>query len=132
MTFILAVALLAIPSISSGQASPPPCTDSSVFFAFQVTEPASWIADTSLDVHPTSTVPNPANLVAFTVDTGGIPVAASFRVLKVTEPAVIAAARASLSAWRYRPARLRGCPVRQRVQTPVGRSGSTYGPSNVR
>ena len=121
MKFVVTLSWLMIPSMASAQAAPPACADSTMFFEFQVTEPARWIGDTALAAHPTPAVRNPANLVAFIVDTAGIPITASFHVLKVTDPTVIAAARASLPAWRFRPAVLGGCRVRQRTQTPVGR-----------
>ena len=121
MKLLIALGLFAMPSIVNAQTGTATCADSALFFEFQVDAPATWIADTALAAHPTPPVRNPANLVAFTIDTAGVPILASLRVLKVSDAAVIAAVRASVAAWRFRPARVRGCPVRQRVQTPVGR-----------
>jgi hypothetical protein len=120
MRLAAVLGLFAFAGSARAQSAHPACADSTVFFEFQVTTHARWIADSALVVHPTPTVKNPANLVQFVVDTAGVPAPATLRVLKRTDAAVIAEARASMSTWRYRPAILNGCPVRQLVQTPIG------------
>lgn len=101
------------------------CPDSTIFFEFQVGsadgQPARWISDSSLAVHPMPKIQSPPNLVQFVVDTAGVPVARSFHVLKVTDSAIVAEARASITRWRFTPAIRDGCHVRQLVQTPIGR-----------
>jgi hypothetical protein len=101
------------------------CPDSTTFFEFQVVaaggKPTRWIEDTALAVYPVPATRNPANLVQFVVDTAGVPVARSFHPLKVTDTAVVAAARQSLAQWRFTPAVRDGCKVRQLIQTPIGR-----------
>jgi periplasmic protein TonB len=52
----------------------------------------------------------------YVVDTAGRAEAGSLRTLRSTHPAFEAAARASVLATRYRPARVRGRPVRQLVR----------------
>jgi hypothetical protein len=102
-----------------------PCPDSTTFLEFQIVagdgQPARWINDTALAVHPIPAVRNPANLVQFVVDTSGIPLARTFHALKVTDATLVEAARQSLARWRFAPAVRDGCVVRQLIQTPIGR-----------
>lgn len=101
------------------------CPDSTTFFEFQVVaadgDPAHWIVDTSLAVHPTSRSQNPLNLVQFVVDTAGTPVARTFHAIKITDTAIVNEARRSINEWRFTPAVRDGCKVRQLIQTPIGR-----------
>ena len=115
------LATLMLPAALGAQATRASCPDSVTYFEYQVTKPARWIADSSLTVHPTAPVRNPANLVQFVVDTSGAPIAQTFRALKVTDADVASQARASVATWRFVPATLGDCSVRQLVQTPIGR-----------
>jgi hypothetical protein len=111
-----------------------PCPDATTFFEFQVVaaagQPARWIVDAAIAVHPTSVVGsspdrplagNPPNFVQFVVDTLGVPVTETFHAVKVTDAALVEEARQSLSQWRFTPAVRDGCNVRQLIQTPIGR-----------
>jgi TonB family protein len=67
-------------------------------------------------------------VLEYVVDTAGRAEPASIRVLQSSHPAFAAAARSSVLGSRYRPARLRGNPVRQLVRQalsfrPVSRPG---------
>ena len=120
MRLLIVLGVLVAPAISHSQAPARACPDST-FFEFQVTRGAHWIADTSLAVHRLPPSRNPANLVQFVVDTTGIPILRSFRVLKVSDRTLIADVRSSLGDWRFTPSTSDGCKVRQYIQTPVGR-----------
>lgn len=59
-------------------------------------------------------------VVLFVVDTLGTVEPGSWRVLSSTHPAFEAAAREAILRSRFQPARIRGRPVRQLVQQPLG------------
>lgn len=95
-------------------------------FEFQVDVPASAIPD--------STHPHPAAdrfaarkddpeaiIVQFVVDTSGVPIARSFKILKSPSPALSDSVRAVFSLWRFTPSRRGACHVPQLVQTAVVR-----------
>jgi hypothetical protein len=112
--------LLLIPAAALGQGAAR-CPDRTVFFEFQVERAAAWIVDSTLDVHPMPDARSPRNLVQFQVDTAGVPRPLTFKVLKVSDSALVLEARRSLAKWRFKPAVRYGCRVVQLVQTPVGR-----------
>ena len=123
MRIWIAAALLSLPGMAHAQARPPACADTAIRFEFQVTmnggELARWIVDTTVSVRPTPRVPSPANIVQFAVDTLGLPIPWSFRVLRIADSSLIAETRRSVALWRFHPATVNGCVVRQLVQTPV-------------
>ena len=119
MRILLTSALLVLLAIAMGQT--PACADSTVHFEFEVSPPARWLTDTTGAVRPTPAVRDPSNLIQFVVDTLGAPQPRTFRALRVTDSALVAEARRTFSSWRYAPALLNGCRVRQLVQTPIGR-----------
>jgi hypothetical protein len=93
-------------------------------FEFQVDVPAKAIPD--------STHPHPAAdrfaakkddvdaiIVQFVVDTAGVPIQASFRVLKTPSSQITDSVRAAFPSWRFTPARQGNCLVPQLVQTTV-------------
>ena len=121
MRFLVFSVLVAMPFAAHAQAHGAACGDSTTYFEFQVTQPARWIPDSGAVVHPTAHVRNPDNLVQFVVDTAGAPVARTFHAVKGSDPTILADARVAIAQWRFSPARLNGCPIRQLVQTPIGR-----------
>ena len=118
MKSIALTTLLLIPSVTLAQAERCPRT---VFFPFQVEQPAIWIVDSTLEVHPLPDSRHAPNLAQFHIDTAGVPRPLTFKVLKVSDSAVVLEARRSLAKWRFKPAVLHGCRVAQLVQTPIGR-----------
>ncbi len=121
MNLLLVAWLLAYSAPAPSDAPTRLCPDSTTFFEFQVGVRARWIADTALAVHPLPATGSPRNLVQFVVDTAGAPVTRTFHALKVSDPDLVAEARRSLAQWRFTPAVLDGCNVRQLIQTPIGR-----------
>lgn len=94
-------------------------------FEFQVERPPAFLTEVGLGVRP---VRDPVRayetggdtvLVQFVVDTLGVPLPATFKVLKATRPEQAAQARAALPRWRFAPATLGGCKVPQLVQTAL-------------
>ena len=118
MKSIALTALLLIPSVTLAQAERCPRT---VFFPFQVEQPAIWVVDSTLEVHPLPDSRHAPDLIQFTIDSAGVPRPLTFKVLKVADSALVLEARRSLAKWRFKPAVLDGCRVAQLVQTPIGR-----------
>jgi hypothetical protein len=96
-------------------------------FEFQVERPATFVGPTDTRPRPASPQP-PANeplgdraVVQFVVDTSGVVVESSVKVVRADSDstAAVDAVRAASRHWRYSPARVQGCPVRQLVQTTV-------------
>jgi TonB family protein len=56
--------------------------------------------------------------VQVAVDSMGVPVPETLRVLRSPDESLAAAVKAVVLQWRFEPARLRGRPVRQMVQIP--------------
>ena len=125
MRTLIATACLAVAAVTAGaQAATRACQDRVVYFEFQVSDagqPAQWIVDTTFTVHPTPAILDPPNLIQFVIDTLGVPVAPTFKALRITDSALVAEARRTFSRWRYTPAIHSSCVVRQVIQTPVGR-----------
>ena len=123
MNILIVASLLALREPATLRIAPRLCPDST-FFEFQVLvadgRTASWIPDSTLSVHPIHTNGR-ASLLQFVVDSTGVPVAATFHPLKLADTAVVAEARRSLGQWRFNPAVVNGCKVRQLMQTEIGR-----------
>lgn len=101
------------------------CVVDRPYFEFQVEAPATFIDDSASRAAgwvPGRAMRGDTVSVQFVVDTVGRPEPGSFRVVRVQREALVDSARQALSTWRYAPARLRGCRVRQLVQTPVTRT----------
>ena len=88
------------------------------YFEFQVEKPAFYLRDPSLSPHP---VDSASTLVQFVVDTTGRVEIPTFRVLRTPEMALIDEVKQVLARWKYLPAEINGCKVKQLVQTGVGR-----------
>jgi hypothetical protein len=87
-------------------------------FEFQVDQPARYIDDGK-----TSPKPMPrgdsSTLVQFVVDTAGVPVEKTYRVLKLASVEFTNDVLKVASTWRFEPAKKGGCNVPQLIQTPV-------------
>lgn len=116
---IVIVLTCIVPSIVGAQRASA-CPDSSTYFDFQVSSQATWLRDSTLTTVPYAENGSLRDLVQFVVDTAGVPVLRTLHVLLSRNPEVIADVRRTLEQWRYTPARLGRCPVRQLVQTRVG------------
>ena len=92
-------------------------TTAAGYFEYQVERPAE---PQSVPTGPSRPGPDAA-LVQFVVDTAGV---AEPATVKVVEPAQAASARllATVAMWRFTPAQVYGCRVRQVVQVPVWRT----------
>ena len=112
-------ALIVAPTLAHAQSGA--CADATTHLEYQMSAPARWLRDSTLAVHPTSDTRSPQNLVQFVVDTAGIPQPSTFKVLKVSDSAVVTEARRTLAKWRFSPPVLNDCRVKQLVQTPIGR-----------
>lgn len=95
-------------------------------FEFQVDVPASAIPD-STHPHPAAnrfaaTRDDPgAIIVQFVVDTAGVPLPASLKVLKAPSRQTVDSVKIAFPGWRFTPARQGSCRVAQLVQTTVVR-----------
>lgn len=108
-----------------------PSTDCVVdrpYFEFQVETPARFIDDSASRAagwRPGPTMRGDTISVQFVVDTVGRPEPGSYRVVRAQQEVLGDSVRQALPTWRYMPARLRGCRVRQLVQTSVTRGRAT-------
>jgi len=94
-------------------------------FEVQVQRPARWIArddrvprpDASLEERP----PYSASyaLAQFVVDTSGRPERETLKMLALPAGLARETVVHSMKAWRFAPARVKGCPVAQLVQIPL-------------
>ncbi|MCC6930946.1 MAG: hypothetical protein IT359_18290 [Gemmatimonadaceae bacterium] len=93
------------------------------YFEFEVAQPATFIADSTVSPRPSrrraATAAAELALVQFVVDSSGVPDPQSFKVLVANDRDLVSTGRAVLARWRFRPARLHGCAVPQLVQTPL-------------
>ena len=87
-------------------------------FEFQVQKPARYQGARDVTPHPSA---DGETLVQFIVDSTGALDAASFKVLRSADPALVSDARRILSRWTYLPAEVDGCKVPQLVQTMIVR-----------
>lgn len=95
-----------------------------IYFAFEVDSSAAFVADSSLPVRPApdqrAARTNPSALLfTVVVDTLGVPELPTFKVLRMPSRARVNAVRAVLARWRFTPARVDGCPVRQLMELAV-------------
>jgi len=106
-----------------GQQCTPPVSPA---FEFQVDSPASAIPD-STHPHPAADrfaarKDDPeAMVVQFVVDTSGIPIARTFKILRSPSGGLSDSVRAVFPRWRFTPSRQGSCRVPQLVQTAVVR-----------
>lgn len=95
------------------------------YFEFQVEVPAQWLPDSSVTPRPDPTRRATAEelpaLVQFVVDSAGVPVPRTYKVLKARDRELAEAGRRVVATWRFRPARIAHCSVAQLVQTPLAR-----------
>ena len=119
---IIGLAIFAPVAVKGQQCAPP----ASPAFEFQVDVPATAIPD-STHPHPAadrfaarSDDPS-AIIVQFIVDTAGVPLPSSFRVLKAPSPQIADSVKTVFPRWRFTPARRGSCRVAQLVQTAVVR-----------
>lgn len=124
MTLRVLVGILAIgvlPWTASAQA----CRSTDrIYFAFEVDPSAAFVADSSLPMRPApdqrlARADSSAVLFTVVVDTLGAPELQTFKVLRTPTRARVAALRAVLGRWRFTPARVAGCPVRQLIELAV-------------
>lgn len=113
MKLLLSLALAAFPVMASAQSRACPDT---VYYMFQMTQPARWIADSAARVQPTPKAPN---VIQFVVDTLGVPRMRTFKALRVTDTALVADARNAVVHWRYTPGVRDGCRAAQLVRTGI-------------
>jgi hypothetical protein len=62
-----------------------------------------------------------ANMIAFVVDTLGVPEQNSIAALQIADSSLWRQAQVEFRRWRFEPARASGCRVRQRVVAAVTR-----------
>lgn len=89
------------------------------YFEFQVEQPATFLT-TTISPRPDAKASD-ANLVQFVVDTAGLPVLETFKVLRRQDSALVRAAYGTAPRWRFQPATIGSRPVCQLVQTPLAR-----------
>jgi hypothetical protein len=114
--------LAAAPTVGHGQdcaVSPLP------YFEFQVEVPAQWLPDSSVTPRPDPVrdvdAQELAALVQFVVDSAGVPVPRTYKILRARDRELAEAGRRVVATWRFRPARIATCAVAQLVQTPLAR-----------
>ncbi len=90
------------------------------FFEFQVETPAAYAGGTGPRYPDAERAAGKEGevLAQFIVDTTGRAEVASFKVLKASDPAFVAAVKSALPDMRFTPARVKGRAVRQLVQSP--------------
>jgi len=125
-TFVL-ILVLGSPAAARSQACPPTpaIARSPAWFEYQVEQPAHFLpAGAALpvpDVSLNQRAPYTADfaLVQFIVDTSGVPIAKSLKILIRPEGLVADSVAAALIHWRYQPAKAQGCRVPQLVQSAL-------------
>lgn len=119
------VALLQSTLVQAQECPPKPPAGAPAWFDFQVETPARFVPGSGQLPFPDVTLnqgrPYPSDfaLVQFIVDTSGVPVATSLKLLLRPEGLVTDSVTAAVGRWRYRPALARGCRVPQLVQTAL-------------
>ena len=104
---------------------PPPPSGGSLYFEFQVQEPARFTGDMTQLPVPDATdrrvrpFPPDFALAQFVVDSTGVPSPKSLRLLVKPESLSIETVQSALARWRFTPAKVAGCNVPQLVQTPL-------------
>jgi TonB family protein len=105
------------------KAAPQPqrVTDKQTFFEFQVEKEAKPLADNAGPRYPQELqLSNIEGTVTaqFVVDTTGLPIMETFKVLRSTDVRFIPPVREALSKWRFEPADVGGKKVKQLLQMP--------------
>jgi hypothetical protein len=85
---------------------------------FQVDQPARFIDDGKTSPKPMLRG-DASTLIQFVVDTTGVPVDKTYRVLKSASVEFANEVLKAASSWRFEPAKKGGCKVPQLFQTPV-------------
>lgn len=123
---VLAIIALMQSTLAQGQECPPkPPAGAPAWFDFQVETPARFVPGSGQLPFPDARLdqgrPYPSDfaLVQFIVDTSGVPIAKSLKLLLRPEGLVADSVTAAVVRWRYRPAIARGCRVPQLVQTAL-------------
>ena len=109
------------------QTCPPvaPIAGAAAWFEFQVDEAARFIPvdvvlpfpDPSLNQRAPSS--SDFALVSFVVDTNGVPLAHSLKILVRPDGLVADSVAAAVLRWRFQPAKVRACRVPQLVQSAL-------------
>jgi hypothetical protein len=92
-----------------------------VLFEFQVDRWAVFIDDSTTAVRPIRRGENGETLIQFVVDTLGRPELATLKGLKVPSASVLPVIREAMSRWRFVPAQIGNCHVRQFIQVLINR-----------
>lgn len=115
------------PSFAHLRACPPtpptPCAP--VWFDFQVAPPAQFVSADGVLPFPDATLnqrrpfTSDFALVQFVVDSNGVPVATSLKLLVQPVGLVADSVASAVQRWRYKPAVAKGCHVPQLVQSAL-------------
>ncbi|CAN5713712.1 hypothetical protein BH23GEM1_BH23GEM1_03540 [soil metagenome] len=90
-------------------------------FEFQVDQRAEFIEDSGFMRTASPSSRGSGNLaIQFVVDSRGLPELGSLKVLRSGSAASVARMRSAFPHWRFTPARLNGCAVRQLFHVEVG------------
>lgn len=113
------------PTRASTAGSTPGCPAGATqpYFEFQVTTPARFRTSVGAGGPFPLNAPGAqmVGLVQFVVDTSGQVLPETFKTLNATDAAAIETARRNSADWRFHPATLKGCRVRQLMQSPLWR-----------
>lgn len=129
--FVL-LCLLVAPTVIAGcrgstTSVPLPAADSAAIMAkahaaeaskVQGEKQAVYVGDTAVSPHPAS---SGSTVVQFVVDSTGRVRASTFKVVRVTDLALVDDAKRVLRRWRYMPAEIDGRKVSQLVETAIVR-----------
>jgi hypothetical protein len=113
-------------SLTLRSATTPPATPSTCdavktpLFEFQVDQPARYLDDGKSSPKP-MVRGDATTLMQFVVDTAGVPVDKTYRMLKSVSVEFTNDVLKIAPSWRFEPAKKGGCKVPQLVQTPVVR-----------
>ena len=123
--FLTAAALW--PSFAHPRVCPPtaPTPGAPVWFDFQVASPAQFVSADGILPFPDATLnqrrpfTSDFALVQFFVDSSGVPVATSLKILVQPAGLVAESVASAVQRWRYKPAVAKGCHVPQLVQSAL-------------
>ena len=107
------------------QCPPPSQFAGRPYFEFQVSQPAVYLGKDSMRVRPDATQhgtpPHPPDfaLAQFVVDSLGVPIPGTLKLLIKPTGFPMQAVEFAITEWRFRPARVDTCQVAQVVQTPL-------------
>ena len=127
LLIVLMAALLTAPASPARTSAPcPPVSEfpGRPYFDFQTDKPAVYLGKDTARIKPVNERPPrpfPADfaLAQFVVDTLGVPIPGTLKLL--TQPTGLSkdSVMLALVEWRYQPARVGECRVSQLVQTPL-------------